>query len=64
MKEMGKLPKEEKPAFGQEVNKAKTAFEQAYSEREEGFKGCGFTRQGEKRRGRCVAARACARGGR
>jgi len=38
MREMGKLPKEEKPAFGQEVNKAKTAFETAYSEREEALK--------------------------
>jgi phenylalanyl-tRNA synthetase alpha chain len=34
MREMGKLPKEERPAFGQEVNKAKTAFEAAYGARE------------------------------
>lgn len=38
MREMGKLPKEEKPAFGAEVNKAKQAFEQAYAAREEQLK--------------------------
>lgn len=38
MREMGKLPKEEKPAFGQELNRAKTAFESAYSAREEALK--------------------------
>jgi phenylalanyl-tRNA synthetase alpha chain len=38
MREMGKLPKEEKPAFGAEVNKAKAAFEQAYAAREEALK--------------------------
>ncbi len=38
MKEMGKLSKEEKPAFGQEINKAKTAFEKAYADREEALK--------------------------
>jgi len=38
MREMGKLPKEEKPGFGKEVNRAKEAFEQAYSQREETLK--------------------------
>lgn len=38
MREMGKLPKEDKPAFGQEVNRVKKAFETAYGEREEGLK--------------------------
>ena len=34
MKEMGKLSPEDKPKFGQAVNEAKQAFEQAYSARE------------------------------
>ena len=34
MKEMAKLPKEEKPLFGKEVNRAKDAFENAYQTRE------------------------------
>ena len=38
MREMGKLPKEEKPAFGKEVNRVKEAFEQAYQAREENLK--------------------------
>lgn len=38
MREMGKLPKEDKPAFGKEVNKVKEAFEQAYNQREETLK--------------------------
>jgi hypothetical protein len=32
MKEMAKLPKEEKPAFGKAVNEVKAAFEKNYSE--------------------------------
>jgi phenylalanyl-tRNA synthetase alpha chain len=38
MREMGKLPKEDKPAFGKEVNRVKEAFEQAYVAREEALK--------------------------
>jgi phenylalanyl-tRNA synthetase alpha chain len=38
MREMGKLPKEEKPLFGKEVNRAKEAFETAYQARETGLK--------------------------
>jgi phenylalanyl-tRNA synthetase alpha chain len=38
MREMGKLPKEEKPAFGKEVNEVKGAFEAAYVAREEALK--------------------------
>ena len=38
MREMGKLPKEEKPGFGKEVNRVKGTFEQAYTEREETLK--------------------------
>jgi phenylalanyl-tRNA synthetase alpha chain len=34
MKEMAKVPKEDKPAFGKLVNETKTAFESAYSARE------------------------------
>ncbi len=34
MREMGKLPKEEKPAFGKEVNRVKATFEEAYNARE------------------------------
>ena len=34
MKEMAKVPKEEKPAFGKMVNEVKSAFEGAYSEAE------------------------------
>lgn len=35
MREMGKLPKEEKPAFGKEVNQVKASFEAAYQAAEE-----------------------------
>ncbi len=38
MKEMAKLPKEEKPAFGKEVNRAKESFEASYQAREQGLK--------------------------
>jgi len=38
MREMGKLPKEEKPQFGKEVNRAKAEFESAYGAREERLK--------------------------
>lgn len=38
MKEMAKLPKEEKPLFGKLVNEVKAALEQAYSEIEEKIK--------------------------
>ncbi|MGZ3723438.1 MAG: tRNA ligase subunit PheS family protein, partial [Bdellovibrionales bacterium] len=38
MKEMAKLPKEEKPLFGKEVNKTKEAFETAYQARESQLK--------------------------
>ncbi len=38
MREMVKLPKEEKPAFGKEVNRAKETFEVAYLEREQEVK--------------------------
>lgn len=38
MREMGKLPKDEKPLFGKEVNRAKQEFETAYSAREEALK--------------------------
>jgi phenylalanyl-tRNA synthetase alpha chain len=38
MREMAKLPKEEKPAFGKEVNRAKESFEQAYQAREQELK--------------------------
>lgn len=38
MKMMGKLPPEEKPAFGQKVNEAKQAVQQALSTRIEGLK--------------------------
>lgn len=38
MREMAKLSKEEKPLFGKEVNRAKEAFEQAYSARENELK--------------------------
>jgi phenylalanyl-tRNA synthetase alpha chain len=38
MREMGKLPKEEKPQFGKEVNRVKEAFETAYQLREEQLK--------------------------
>lgn len=38
MKEMGKLPKEEKPLFGKEVNRAKEAFETGYQAREQELK--------------------------
>jgi phenylalanyl-tRNA synthetase alpha chain len=38
MKEMAKLPKEEKPMFGKEVNRAKGEFETAYSARESHLK--------------------------
>lgn len=38
MREMGKLPKEDKPAFGKEVNRVKEAFEQAYQQREDQLK--------------------------
>ncbi len=34
MREMGKLPKEQKPVFGKEVNRVKTQFEQKYEARE------------------------------
>lgn len=34
MKEMAKLPKEEKPAFGKLVNEVKSSFETAYGQRE------------------------------
>src|SRR5438552_12074460 len=34
MKEMAKLPKEEKPLFGKEVNRIKEAFEAAHAKRE------------------------------
>src|SRR5665213_1162287 len=38
MKEMAKLPKEEKPLFGKEVNRTKEAFETAYQSRENQLK--------------------------
>ena len=38
MKMMGKLPPEEKPAFGQEVNKAKQAVQQKLTQRIDGLK--------------------------
>jgi len=38
MREMGKLPKEEKPLFGKEVNRVKEAFEGAYQSRESELK--------------------------
>ncbi len=38
MREMAKLPKEEKPAFGKQVNEVKGSFEHAYAEREEALK--------------------------
>lgn len=38
MREMGKLPKDEKPQFGKEVNRAKGEFETAYGAREEELK--------------------------
>ena len=38
MRKMGKLPKEDKPGFGKEVNRAKLAFEEAYNAREESLK--------------------------
>ncbi len=34
MREMAKLPKEQKPLFGKEVNRVKEDFEKAYAERE------------------------------
>lgn len=38
MREMGKLPKEDKPAFGKEINRVKASFEEAYGAREEALK--------------------------
>jgi phenylalanyl-tRNA synthetase alpha chain len=38
MKEMAKLPKEEKPAFGKAVNEIKAKFEQVYAETEQRLK--------------------------
>ena len=38
MKEMAKLPKEEKPAFGKRVNEVKQALESAYTQAEESLK--------------------------
>ncbi len=38
MKEMAKLPKEEKPLFGKEVNRTKESFETAYATREQALK--------------------------
>jgi len=38
MREMGKLPKEDKPLFGKEVNRVKESFEQAYQAREQGLR--------------------------
>ena len=38
MREMGKLSKEDKPAFGKEVNRAKESFESAYQLREQQMK--------------------------
>jgi phenylalanyl-tRNA synthetase alpha chain len=38
MREMGKLPKEERPAFGQKVNEAREAVEAAYASREQELK--------------------------
>ena len=38
MREMAKLPKEEKPQFGKEVNRVKGEFEAAYTAREEALK--------------------------
>lgn len=38
MKEMGKLPKEEKPLFGKKVNEVKEALEAAYAESDEKLK--------------------------
>jgi phenylalanyl-tRNA synthetase alpha chain len=38
MKEMAKLSKDDKPAFGKEVNQAKTSFETAYQGREQELK--------------------------
>lgn len=37
MREMGKLPKEGKPLFGKEINRAKEEFEKAYTAREDGL---------------------------
>lgn len=39
MREMGKLSKEEKPAFGKEVNRVKEEFESAYQRREADLQG-------------------------
>jgi phenylalanyl-tRNA synthetase alpha chain len=38
MKDMAKVPKEEKPAFGKALNEVKTKFEQVYNEREQVLK--------------------------
>jgi phenylalanyl-tRNA synthetase alpha chain len=38
MREMGKLPKEDKPGFGKEINRVKGEFETAYAAREEELK--------------------------
>jgi phenylalanyl-tRNA synthetase alpha chain len=48
MREMGKLPKEEKPGFGKEVNRVKEAFESAYVQREEALKGSALQEKVQK----------------
>lgn len=45
MKEMAKLPKEEKPQFGKEVNRVKNSFETAYLAREQQLKEQELTNQ-------------------
>lgn len=50
MREMAKLPKEEKPVFGKEVNRAKETFETAYAAREEGLKNQALNEQVRKER--------------
>ncbi|MGE0529184.1 MAG: phenylalanine--tRNA ligase subunit alpha [Bdellovibrionales bacterium] len=45
MREMGKLPKEDKPLFGKEVNRVKEEFEREYLKREEALKSEALARQ-------------------
>ena len=45
MREMGKLPKEDKPAFGKEVNLVKADFEARYAAREEALKAAALDAQ-------------------
>lgn len=50
MREMGKLPKEEKPLFGKEVNRVKDEFEKAYAAREENLKNAALLDKVKKER--------------